>query len=63
MFMPPLVGVLGGQLVTTSDIRLPYCGHMQFLKTQANQGVERTFTEGTADKREVGSFHASCHND
>lgn len=52
----PTVGIWGGKLLFHSDIRLPQCGHMQFLKfaTRDDHNIRyQSYTEGTVDKRTI----------
>ena len=49
----PLVGVWGGNYIYTNDAKMPYCGHLQFIKHYSNQGIKTTYREGTSDNREI----------
>ena len=51
----PLVGIWGGVAVHHTDIRLPFCGHMLYMKEFSNKATDTVYTEGTKDRREV------CH--
>ena len=52
----PLVGIWGGKAVHHTDIRLPFCGHMLYMKEFSNKATDTVYTEGTKDRREV------CHS-
>ena len=45
------VGIWEHKLIYHNDIRLPYCGHTQYLTKVGNLGVEQNYTEGTIDNR------------
>jgi len=49
----PIVGIWGGFYVHLLDTRLPFCGHMQFVKSFGSQGMHDAYKEGTEDKRNV----------
>jgi hypothetical protein len=49
----PLVGVWGGMIVHHTDMRLPFCGHMLYMKEFSRRATDTTYTEGTSDNREV----------
>ena len=48
-----LVGIWGGRPVYHTDVRLPYCGHMLYMKEYSQDTVDTSYTEGTIDKRKV----------
>lgn len=52
----PLVGVYGGMTVHHTDMRLPFCGHMLYMKEFSRQATDTMYTEGTADNREVRMY-------
>ena len=50
----PIIGILGGNYIYHSDVRLPYCGHLQYIRWFSKQGVDTNFIEGgTVDNRVV----------
>jgi hypothetical protein len=52
--MVPVIGIWGGLYIYHTDIRLPYCGHLQFVRVFSQQGHSKSYIEeGTIDNREV----------
>jgi hypothetical protein len=51
--MTPNVGIWGSKIIHHTDTRLPYCGHMQFMKAYNTNGQPSSYTEGTHDNREI----------
>ena len=60
MHLRPLVGVWGGMTVHHTDVRLPFCGHMLYMKEFSRRATDTTYTEGTSDNREV-RVHSRCN--
>ncbi len=52
-YLKPIIGIWDSHAIYYNDIRLPYCGHMQYMKTHSSQGIAQTYKEGTFDNREV----------
>eukprot|EP01031_Cornospumella_fuschlensis_P028177 gene28177-34025_t len=52
----PLVGIWEGALLYMDDVRLPFCGHEQFIKAYAKSLGSGEFEEGTTDRRKVIVF-------
>ena len=49
----PIVSVWDGYLIHHSDMNLPLCGHMLYLKEYSLSAIETEYTEGTTDNRTV----------
>ncbi len=49
----PLVGLWENITIFHYDERLPYCGHMQFLRKTSQEGIDVEWKEGTHDSRTV----------
>ena len=49
----PLVGLWGGVAVYHHDERLPYCGHMLYMRLGSKEGKFVEYEEGTHDNRKV----------
>lgn len=47
----PIVSLWNKHLLFHHDMKLPYCGHMLFMRTYSNQGVTGSYREGTYDNR------------
>jgi hypothetical protein len=54
--MRPIVGLWDGNLIHHSNLLVPYCGHLQFVKAYSQQGQRSVYTEGTVDNRQVSSI-------
>jgi hypothetical protein len=59
--MKPIVGIWGGLTVLHSDILLPHCGHMLYMKEFTNLGVDVSYSEGTIDNRKVCNDKRTTH--
>ena len=53
MNLRPIVGLWDQNYIYYNDIKLPYCGNMQFLRAYGDQGTDSEYIEGTADNRKV----------
>ena len=53
--MRPLVGIWNGIAMQHMDVRLPFCGHMQFIRAFGKQGMREVYKEDTFDNRDVSS--------
>ena len=54
-----LVGIWHSYNIFTLDTRLPFCGHMQYTKHLASNGVSYTYNEGTKDARDIDDTYFS----
>ena len=52
--LKPIIGIWNHLLIYHSDVRLAYCGHLQYVRNFSQQGHSRTYIEeGTIDNRQV----------
>ncbi len=61
MHMAPTIGIWGGHYVYANDIKLPYCGHFQFISSYSTQGQNAAYQENTVDNRQVGDCCCSAY--
>ena len=60
--MRPIVGVWDRNYIYHNDIKLPYCGNLQFVKNYGTQGVVTHYVEGTHDSRRVKAKQVRLHS-
>ena len=58
----PLVGVWDGRPIHHTDIRLPFCGHLLYMKEYSSRAVDAVYMEGTADNRVVSCCCYCCYS-